>query len=922
MRAHLLRSSLLLCLWLSVNLLAYPQTKGTPLGGIGTGYVKFDARTGNIAASSRIPPGAGDMMCEFPVRMSTSGGFHFFAGGQAVSNAKTDNEDAKCPLYTADFGKTNNVQFNLNAFGPFIPGDNDLAVQLAASPAALFEITAKNEGTEAIDVGVALEFANKSSGVAGLLGGMSDATIDPVSANRGIIYATSAFSGDLSPGNNAANTGNAYMLAGCSKDGATFSAGAVGTFATSGTLSNTDGNAVAAKCSIGPGETVSFKFVLSWWRTFVSAQDRYAVGKDDDDNYYYHNFYPDAKAAGSFCMQHFDAVRNSVISMVSRVMASNFPQWFLDRLFNNTYPLVHNSFWAKDGRAAYWEGKYGIIGTIDQGEHAAIWYTHNWPRNQWLELAYWLSNQFLDPAVLGQIHHDFNISPGMTFSPPESRFMAPWDHWNRADYWFDPNTTHWSDLNSMLIFKAYELMLVTGDRDSLQKHFPKVLLTAERLLNMCKEANAYIPITSKSTYDSDGSLTPQYASGCAVAAFNCVADMAAFVGDDVTAAKYQDVYVKSRKDYKDKLFNSEYGNIMNMGWGEGHVGGYSWANYFCLPPIQDKDFIETGCERLWNMYSTATDLKTRIGGWHYYTYDHLGGALTAIGQADRALKFHEWDHDANYKAYPDQIFWQELFSQEIGPQKYTSYMTGPNIWRSYFQFMGYLLDRAHGRLYIRPSLPTEMGNIVTNAALPNPYAWGTLNYNGNGNPAQNSSQEIVVAYDMPTAVNEIILKNNTDVAAPLVPNVLVSGSSGAITDFLLTREDYDVEKNVRIRFLNPVTIGPEGIAISMLKEGVGIKAGRKLFTRETRSIFSSHLSAGTPIRCSIDRPGKVSIDLLALNGAKIGTLVEQNITTTGNHSFRWNGRTIEGNNIGAVVGIIRLSTTGGTSSKVVFNVLK
>ena len=897
---------------------ALAGTSGTPLGGIGSGYVKYDATSGNIAAGSRLPPAAGEMVSEFPSKMSSRGGFHFFAGGESVEKAKTNNEDAKCPLYTADFGEINDVNFSLNAFGPVIPGEGDLNIKLATSPAALFEISATNKGSSAIDVAVAFQFMNKSNNISGLLGGADDAVIDQESQFKGISYPDAEFN-DLSKNNSAVNTGNAYMLVNCSKDGATYSAGAMGDFLTTGILSKSNGNSTAAKCNIAPGETVTFKFVLSWWRTFVSAQDRYGAGKNDDDNFFYHNYYQNSKEAAVFCMEHFDYVRNGIVSMVNRVMGSNFPDWYKDRLLNNTYPLIHNSLWTKDGRAAYWEGKYGIIGTIDQGQHAAIWYVHNWPKNQWAELAYWLRDARQEPNLKGQIHHDFNTSPGLSFSPPESRFMTPWDHWNRDDYWFQPNTTEWSDLNSMAIFKAYELMLVTGNRDSLSMYFPKVIVTADRLFQMSQEANSYIPIESKSTYDSDGIKTPQYACGVAVAAYKAMAEMAKFLGDDETKNKYQEIYENARAEYKEKLFDDQFGNITTRGWAEGHVGGYSWANYFGLPPIMDQDFIETACDRIYDLYIVHSDLKKRIGGWHFYTYDHFGGALTVIGRPDKAMEFHKWDHEVNYINLPDQVFWQELFSDEIGPGKYASYMTGPNIWRSYFQFMGYLLDKANDRLWIRPNIPSEMENKISNAALPNPYGWGTLNYDESDNLGhEKQTQEIFIRYDNPTSVKEIVLKNNTGSNTPFV--ILTSTTHGGRIEGLTTEaQDWEVEQNIRVTLSDPVTIDNKGLRIRVYSEEVGTIKGPDRTPRSALKIASTSLSAGKPIICTIDKPGNVTIELLSLNGKKIGTLVNRTISTTGKHSLFWNGKTIDGKLIGNTAGILRLSSPGGSVSRLIFN---
>jgi len=909
------KTLLIVALFSSAQLWAYPGTTGTPLGGIGTGYVKFDAKRGVIAASDRLPPGAGSMTSEFSNRQSSSSGFYFYAGGTPVEKAKTDKEDAKCPIYTAEFENVKDVEFKLKAFGPVVPGDDaeGLNIKLATSPAAMFEITAKNTGSSAIDVAVALEFVNQSKSVKGLLGGQNTGKVD---SKKGITFENAEFN-DLSSENTAKNTGNAYMLVDCSADGAEFSSGAKGDFLTNGVLSNSDGNFVGAKCNIEPGNSVKFKFVLSWWRTFVSSQDRYGAGKPNEDNFYYHNNYGNSKEVAEFCMEKFDYVRNAIVNMVDRTMASNFPEWYKDRLFNNTYPLIHNSLWTKDGRAAYWEGKYGIIGTIDQGQHAAIWYAHNWPKNQWAELAYWLRDAIQGNTV-GQIHHDFNTAPANGFKPPEARFITQWDHWDRPDYWWQSNTTEWSDLNSMAIFKAYELTMVTAEKDSLKKYFDLLKITANRIVEMSKEANASIPLKSKSTYDSDGEfLTPQYACGVAVTAYKAMEKMAKFLGDSEAEKKYSEIYTTARKEYKDNLFKSDYGNITKNGWAEGHVGGYAWANYFGFDPIQDKEFIEAGCDRAFKIYSDYSDIKQKVGGWHYYTYDHLGGALTAIGKPDNAMKIHEWDHKLSYQTYPDLIFWQELFSEYVGPNNYVSYMTGPNIWRSYFQFMGYLFDKAHNSLYVRPNLPKEMENKIINAALPNPYGWGTLSYDGNSNAESKRTQSISISYDKPVTIKEVILKNNTNGTTPFV---FISDNTKKLENFTVKTEELDADKNIRITFNDAISVGPEGLEIQVYSENVGIRGGRSTLAKEALAINSSILSIGKAVHLHVAQPGLVTVDLLALNGSKIGTLMSKYVDKAGACSFNWNGKTVNGTAISSLTGILRVKSNGEAVSRLVHSV--
>jgi hypothetical protein len=391
--------STLMILFVTINTWALSKTNGTPLGGMGTGYVIYNAVTGDFAASGKVPPAGSDMLDEFSNKKSLSSGFHFFAGGKALQKAKTVTEDAKCPLYSADFGNLNDVVFSLNACGPLVPGAEPLNYQLATSPLAFFEITATNRGSSAIEVAAAIEFTNTSATL-NLLGGADNAIIDSSSSNKAIVF----------PG--TAETGNAYLIADCDGTTPIYSAGGFGSFLTNGMLSDSSGNLLAAKCTIPVGGTAHFKFVLSWWRSFVSTVDRYSSGMVDDDNYYYHNFYTDSKQAGIFGMTHFNRVTNGVRTMVQRVMGSNFPAFYKEKLLNNLYPQIHNSFCAKDGRVAFWEGHYGNIGIIDQAQHAALWYAWNWPQHQWQELQYWYRTSHKgigeDENLKGQIHHDFN----------------------------------------------------------------------------------------------------------------------------------------------------------------------------------------------------------------------------------------------------------------------------------------------------------------------------------------------------------------------------------------------------------------------------------------------------------------------------------------------------------------------------------
>lgn len=857
---------------------ALSGTGGTPLGGMGTGYVIFDGE--KFSVSGKLPPAGADHKSTVEKQIASSG-FHLFAGGTAKSPAKAVSEDAKCPVQRADFGAVGDIKFKLNAFGPYLPGDGKENYQLATSPLALFDMTAVNSGTAAVDVAVAMEFAN-----GGLLGGANGGTVD---GEQAISF--------------AGTTDNAYLKADCDGASPVFSAGAAGTFQTDGKLSNAAGNLVAGKCSIPAGGTVHFKFVLSWYRPY------------DQEGYYYHNFYTNSKEAAAFGITKFDAVRNGITSFVDRVMASNFPDWYKDRLLNNTYPLIHNSVCAKDGRTAFWEGNYGIIGTIDQGQHAAAFYTFNWPTVQWHELQFWAKSQ----KSTGQVHHDVNKGvQQFTAGSATNRHMLAWDDKTHADYWWFSNTDTWADLNCMFIFKAYELMLATGEVDSVKAYWPSIKKTADRLVSQCGSGSK-LPLDCHSTYDrcdgaanstgSNCSKTPEYNGGLAVTAYFALSQIAKFCGDDALSTTYYDYFKTAKAEYKDKYGNSDkFGveaSVAKSGrFPEGHIAGYSWANYLCIEPIMDADFITKTCKK---MRDKQTTLRAN-GEWVFYDVDHYGGSEIAINQPDAALKIHKQDYDYYYGTVPKQVFFQSL-QESSGNTGHDSYMTAPIVWHSYFQFCGYMIDNAFKRLWIRPRLPTDMKGKITSALLLNPKSLGTLDYDENIDEASGRTQTITVKYDKAVTIKELILKNNTGIDQPFVA---VAGASNPT----VKAEGSDPEKNIRVTFAEPIEIGPEGVKIEVYNKPVSLKGARGQSLLPTLAMNTLHLRAGAPVQYSVDVAGKVTMELIAINGARIGTIMQENVTS-GVHSFNWNGKTVDGKHVSSTFAVLRLSSPNGTVSKTV-----
>jgi hypothetical protein len=896
----------LVALFLVMNLWALAGTKGTPLGGMGTGYVVFDATSGQMAAVTKVMPAASLTESEFKNYQSSSCGLHFFVQGATTASklkATTTNENAAVPIYSAIFPAVGGVTFADTSFGPFISG---LAWdQLVHSPLAYFDVQATNTNASEFTVAVALEFANQTSGGTNILGGTNAGTSD---GNNAITW-----------GGDSTN-GYAYMMAGCDDNAATFSSGAIGSFTTDGTLTQGTGNVVAAKCVVPAGGSAHFRFVMSWWNRWILTPA--STEKPGPEDHWYHNYYSNAKECAVYGMTNFENARAGATSIVKRTMASNFPEWYKERLLNNLYPLIHNSVAAKDGRTGFWEGQYAIIGTIDQNEHAAVWYAFNWPQNQWRELQFWArsSHKASEGDLLGQVHHDFNGTTSTSTwaynNSDPNHFMYPWDNSTHPDYSYQSNTTNWMDLNCMFIFKAYELMLATGNKDSLTTYWPYIKNTANRIIVTCTPA--HLPTTSLSSYDSPSAQNYTYPSAVSLAAWYAVIEMAKWLNDAETVTKYTDWYTAARADFVTTYANStNFGNEGDQNHPEGDVAGYSFARYFGFPANIDSAYIVRGCNNLWNKYSILTS-QARLGLWHFYQFDHMGGALTAIGQQDKALEVHNWDYQFYHQAAPAFAFWQDLWNTN---SNYRSYGTAPNVWRSLFQFTGTLLDNANNRLWIRPMIPTSMAKVIKNAPLINPRGWGTLNYTDSVVTVSTGTraQFMTVTFDSLISIKEIVLKNNTTVANP---GIIIKNNGSIVSDATYALEGSGFEKNIRITLADAIQVGPAELYIKVFNGAVPPEEAPVISCKLNKPInplalTNGQIGRGRSINYSVSVSGIATLDLFLANGAKIGTIAK-NPVMAGSHSFIWNGTTLQGAKVNADVAILRLTSAGGSISRMVF----
>jgi hypothetical protein len=317
----------------------------------------------------------------------------------------------------------------------------------------------------------------------------------------------------------------------------------------------------------------------------------------------------------------------------------------------------------------------------------------------------------------------------------------------------------------------------------------------------------------------------------------------------------------------------------------------------------DKDWISSTCQK---MRAKQTSIRAN-GEWIFYCVDHYGGAEIAINMPDAAMTIHKQDYDYYYKQVPKEVHWQSL-QESSGNTGHDSYMTAPTVWHSYFQFCGYMIDNANNRLWIRPRVPSDMKGKITKALLLNPKALGTLDYEET--PTANRTQTINITYDAPVTVKEIVLNNNT---AAQTPNVTVINNEQPVS-VTVKAEDWSAEQNIRVSLASPIQIGPTGAKITVSKVPDNVNGVPSTSAACRLEVSTSFLRAGNAIDFNLDRGGPVVMELMGINGARIGGILN-NSMAAGHHVIPWNGRTSNGRSVAPGMALLRISSLNGSVTK-------
>lgn len=763
--AYRLISFLLACAVALPLQAAVDGTTGTPLGGLGTGAVKFRAGNGTFTFNDQTPTRYGDYQplpgAQFQLYTNREGRIVTRERLTARRQLGRILDDAIFPTHTVSFDSTNGISISLRACGAFDPSSPDSM----ALPSASFEFTFVNPGTSAADISIALQMTTEQSPTLIPKQGFADSA----GLHQKCVLAE-------------ATEGTAMITAGSGPD-----------FFQTGTCDNHlrgVTNRVAAFTTLAPGGRATIVLEFGWYNSADPAR------------YFYTTIHRDVTAVTAAGLRRWPVYAHQAFTLVDRMRASNLPPWMVDQTLNTLVNIVNNSIYTADGRYCHSEGMYAITGTMDQMWHARFIHAQLMPAIAWKELEYWARSQKKNPEVAGQVHHD--VGNNALYA------IAAWDDTEYSDY---RNIDRWVDLNCGFIISVYETFIATADYDKLSWFWPYVKSAGQRLLTQEQlygdPAFPFTFATSASSYDAGGD-SQAYASGLAMAAFSILRRLAGTMSEAAVVRTYTEASASASRSFSARWLDRP---PPVGGYGESLLGGPWISQFLHLGPQWPARELEAAFASLVDYYRpTSQGLGYPAGSyseWQPYLVAHLGGYALQTGRSEvwKALQFDMYERNTLDR--------NRVFNQALGiPARVTSpvyeadtasgadqYISMPVLWRNYFDLAGVHRNRASGELWLEPHIPEELDHTLTDVLVVSPEGWATISAHESGDSWQN--QRIAFVPDRPMPVDTVYI---ADRFGGRVRYVKVNGVEAGYR-----REGSGLRKELKIYWHGEV--GPEGILV-------------------------------------------------------------------------------------------------------------
>ncbi len=527
---------------------------GMPIGGIGAGqlYLGGDGKLWhwdifNKHIGTKADHYAKPMLPRLDVGMEQG----FTLNGKPLEKFSSISFRGEYPIGIVEY-REKDVAVTLEAFSPFIPLNTDDS----SLPATVMRFTVKNTSSQPLE-----------------------AVLD------GFLKKTGMQSRNISGKNFT------FMELFVEKPAATEQAPDFGTM---GLALLGDGDSLARKLKLAPGQSEVVTFVVTWHFPNLT------MAKLPGGRFYATKF-NSALAVAEYVAGNFDRLHRETKLWRDTWYDSTLPYWFLDRTMLNTSILATSTCYRfKNGRFYGWEGVGCCPGTCG----------HVW------QYAHAVARLFPDLERDTRERVDF----GLALKPDGAIHFRG-----------ECNNIPAIDSQAGTILRALREHQMTTDDAFLKKNWPGIKRATEWLIKKDADGDGIIVGNQHNTLDTDWFGPVAWLSGLYLAALEAAAVMADEMGDAAFAKQCREISARGQKNIVAQLFDGEYFinkpdpqhlNAINSGTGceIDQVMGQSWAWQVGLPRVFPEKETKSALRSLWK-YNFTPDVGPyrqhyKAGRWY------------------------------------------------------------------------------------------------------------------------------------------------------------------------------------------------------------------------------------------------------------------------------------------------------------------
>jgi len=502
-------------------------------------------------------------------------------------------EDAGLPL-----------RASLEVFSPLLPLD----AKDSAMPCAIFNLTAENTGTEALEVSFLATQRNAVGLVGPGLGGNSNRVLQE--AGITVLHMTSAqppeapWAGDMALAVTTPDAKATAAWANLDELAKTFAAtGGVTGPPTAGPSpggATVDG-ALAVPFTLQPGQQRSVSFILTWHFPNVPQAGTFHVGN------MYANWWKDALEVARDVTGRLAELTRLTRLYHDTLYATNLPYWLLDRIGSQVAVIrAQTCLWSKQGFFYGWEGCQPDSGCCE-GTATHVWGYAQAHARLWPEIG-----RAMREADAGHLGPE-----GML----PVRFRHPGGQWQFPAF----------DGQCSFVMSSYREHLLSADRQWLDRYWPKIKQAMDYLIIRWDATNTpslTVELTREGIpdgmlsgpqhgMDGDQGGTSSWMGSMYLGALAAAEQMAIAKNDAAAAGFYRKIRDAGSVNQDKALFNGEY--------------------FIQIPdPVPRMDYL-TGCyidQMLGQWWALQAGL-----GW-LYPPDHVRSAMGALFKYNFHASFH------------------------------------------------------------------------------------------------------------------------------------------------------------------------------------------------------------------------------------------------------------------------------------------